>query len=273
MRWTAAFVFTAFAFAQEPAPPSADTQSRTLESARFVALRYAQSLPDFLCSQIVRRYHPRGQSDWKLQDTLLIRLAYVNNHEDYQLAAINGRPTTRDYKTLEGATSTGEFGSLLRRIFHPDSHTEFQWDHWADLRGRRVLVFAFHVPIAYSRHGLAVNTRAGMLHRVMVSDRGHVSIDAETFQTLRILSHSEQIPDTFEITAESTTVDYDYLDIDGHRHLLPLHAEVLMSTRRIHARNLIQFTGYRQFSANSTITFDTPPPVPEEMLREARPVK
>ena len=42
----------------------------------------------------------------------------------------------------------------------------------------------------------------------------------------------------------------------GRQFLVPLHAEIRMSTDYIFTRNLLDFTAYRKFSGESTITFD-----------------
>jgi len=257
------------AWAQAPAP-SADEQARILDDARVAAIRYTSALPDFLCDQVVRRYKPRGEG-WKLNDTLLVRLAFTNRREEYTLVARNGRTTRLDYQQLNGAGSTGEFGSLLMRIYHPASHTDFEWRRWAELRGRRTLVFAFHIPRGFNRHTLNHRAKNGFAQSTPVADRGEVFVDVETRQTVRIVTSSEEIPPGFPIVSETTTLDYDFADVAGARYLLPLRAEVLMTTLATRMRNEIEFTGYRRFAADATITFETPPAIPAEKLREKRP--
>ena len=39
----------------------------------------------------------------------------------------NNTVTTQDYQTLGGASSTGDFGSLMREIFEPASQARFEW--------------------------------------------------------------------------------------------------------------------------------------------------
>jgi hypothetical protein len=258
--------------AQDP-PPSAEEQARILDDARVAAIHYTSSLPNFLCTEVVRRYLPRGQ-DWRLRDTLLIRLAFNDNREDYTLVAINGRTTRLDYRRLQGAGSTGEFGSLLLRVYHPALHTEFQWQRRTELRGRRVHVFAFYIPLAYNRHQLTYRPRsAAPSQQVSVADRGSVFIDAETRETIRIQNSSEEIPSDFGIRSESTTLDYDFAEVAGVRYLLPLQAEVRMTTVRTPMLNRVQFAGYHRFAAGVNISFEMPAPIPEEKLRETRPGK
>jgi hypothetical protein len=46
--------------------------------------------------------------------------------------------------------------------------------------------------------------------------------------------------------------------------VLPEHAETRLSTVDIHTRNMVEFTGYRKFEGESTISFDDaePPAAP-----------
>src|SRR5580704_6803457 len=127
---------------QTAPPPPEDEQTRVWEAARANSLNYVQSLPDFICTQIVRRYtDPRDRDDWKLSDTLLIKLSFFGHKEDYKLISINGRPTNRSYREASGAVSEGEFGSILIQIFSKGSNSTFQWDHWTNLRKRSTHVY------------------------------------------------------------------------------------------------------------------------------------
>ena len=272
MRWFTALALAALglpAWAQEPAAPSALEQAGILDDARVAAIQYSAALPDFLCDEVVRRYTPRG-TGWKLSDTLLVRLAFTSHREEYTLVSINGRTTRLNYRALQGAGSTGEFGSLLMRVYHPASHADFEWRRWEELRGRRAQVFAFHIPRGFNRHTLNHRAKNGVAQSAAVADRGEVFIDAATRQTLRIVSASEEIPPGFPITSEDTAVDYEYAAVAGAQYLLPLRAAVVMQTLDTRMRNEIEFSGYRRFAADATITFENPPARPGEK-RDPRP--
>ena len=45
-------------------------------------------------------------------------------------------------------------------------------------------------------------------------------------------------------------------------------AEVRSREGRTLDRNVMQFSLYRKFGADATITFDTPDPIPEDQLKE-----
>src|SRR5690348_4638474 len=85
-----------------PAPAMAQDldaeQSALLEKARDAALLYSESLPDFICTEVVRRTQdPQGNGRWRASDTLTIKLSYFGRQEDYKLMLVNNKPTALDY--------------------------------------------------------------------------------------------------------------------------------------------------------------------------------
>src|SRR5215471_11325527 len=122
-----------------PPVPSAAEQADIIREVREYALNYTKGLPNFLCTQVTRRKaagepgsrYARGQSEpsFQTQDTLTIRLSYFEQKEDYKLILVNNSPTTQGYQNVGGATSSGEFGSMLLQIFEPRTQASFNWDH------------------------------------------------------------------------------------------------------------------------------------------------
>src|ERR1035437_2873002 len=120
-------------------PPSALEQAAIMDDVRKYALSYSRQLPDFICTQVTRRFaapapgtRGGGRADsepsFQLLDTLTSRLSYFEQKEDKKLVLINNSLTAQDYKTLGGSTSTGEFGSLLREVFEYSTQARFEWD-------------------------------------------------------------------------------------------------------------------------------------------------
>src|ERR1035441_3199208 len=120
---------------QLPPAPNAQEQAAIIEEVREYALNYSKSLPNFLSTQVVRRYQATApgsrymrssEPSWVQVDLLTLRLSYFDQKEEYKLIMHNNTPTTQDYKNVGGATSTGEFGSLLRDIFEPRTHARLR---------------------------------------------------------------------------------------------------------------------------------------------------
>lgn len=238
------------------AAPPLDEQRPVLAQAREAALEYAKSLPDFICTELVRRYDdiPGG---WRLKDTLEVKLTYFEQREDYQLLTVNGRPSMRDYQTVGGAVSEGEFGSMLRSVFDLSSKTDFRWERWTVLRGRPAHVFSFRVLPENSTYRIAYLSGLGANRNdTSTGQHGLVFIDRETRRTLRIVAEADHIPVDFPVRQVSTILDFATTAIGGQSWLLPLRAEVRMTTPQFQTRNLVEFRSYRKFAAETRITFD-----------------
>jgi hypothetical protein len=66
-----------------------------------------------------------------LQDTLITKLTYFEQREDYKVISIDGKLVDTPYEKLGGAISSGEFGTMLKEIFEPQTQTEFVWTRWS----------------------------------------------------------------------------------------------------------------------------------------------
>jgi len=68
--------------AQAPTP---ERTSAAIEMSRKVALDYARSLPDFICTQLVDRYvdfdHSTQRVSWRWVDTLTIKLKLLHKEK------------------------------------------------------------------------------------------------------------------------------------------------------------------------------------------------
>ncbi len=250
----------------QPAPPSDEEQARIIAEARRSALEYTDRLPDFVCLQITRRFvDPSGlEMDWLKVDEIKTRVSYVEGSEDYELVSVNNRMAeNRTMDDLGGATSTGEFGSLLAELFSIRTDAQFSWARHSLLRGRTVYVFGFRVLQRRSRWRLVWQKE----REIISGYAGLIFVDKETERVLRIQMNAENIPPSFPITAAGTRLDYDYIPISGQPFLLPLKARVSMRSGRQMTRNDVEFRLYRKFSAEATISFDEIEdlaPLPEE---------
>ena len=135
--------------------PSAEEQARKLEQVREAALNYSRSLPDFICTQVVKRYvDATGRDRWTPIDTLTVKLSYFGQKEDYKLLSIDNKPTNLEYMKAGGASSKGEFGTVLYMVFSPKSATEFQWNSWTfESGGRQSIAIACRarIPVCSER--------------------------------------------------------------------------------------------------------------------------
>src|SRR5260370_18071921 len=134
-------------------------QAGLLEKAREAAMRYSASLPDFICTEVVRRAEdPYGNGRWRPLDSLTVKLSYSDRKEDYKLMLINGKPTLLDFMYAGGALSTAEFGTRLDSVFDPRSRGDFRWKGWSTLRKRRVARLTYRIEREHSNFLLQYGT-------------------------------------------------------------------------------------------------------------------
>jgi hypothetical protein len=242
------------AMAQELEPE----QASLLEQAREVAIRYSDSLPDFICTEVVRRTQdPIGNGRWRSVDTLTVKLSYSGHKEDYKLMQIDGKPTVLEFQYVGGAVSAWEFGTRLYSVFDPRSRAEFHWKGWSTLRKRRVARFSFHVARENSIYRIQYGTASTGPMVIVVAYRGEAYVDEKTHMTLRLTEEAE-IPLGFPINTNDSTVDYEFASVGGKQYLLPSQAYVKTRSGRFVAENNLEFREYRKFEAEANITFDPP---------------
>jgi hypothetical protein len=236
------------------APPSAADRARIVEEVRRNALSYTDGLPNYICRQVTkRRVDPTGTGSWRDVDTIVEQLSFFDKKESYKVVMVNDTPVTNNlpHEQLGGATSSGEFGSVLRAIFEGESGTEMEWERWATLRGRAQHVFRFETgrPVYTIRHADSRRT-------VMARVRGLAFVDRETRMVMRIYYECVDIPADFPIRGVALDQDYDFADVGGQRFLLPLRSNVRSRQAGYGSWNEVTFGGYRKFAADATITFE-----------------
>jgi len=251
--WAAvAAAAVAAAGAQQPSP---EEQDRAIERARQTAIHYSQALPDFMCTEVVRRFvESIRRGGMRSLDELTIQLGYSGQREQYRLLLVDGKPSEATFESLYGATSKGEFGGALQLIFDKVSKAEFVWRGAATVRKQRVWTYGYRVPKATSRYYLETRT-SGNDATVIVGYHGVVEIVPDGGETLHLSYEAEDIPKVFPVRGASTKVDYAPADVGGRQYLLPAKAVVEMRDPQGATRNEVQFRDYRKFTADSNVTF------------------
>ena len=236
-------------------PPSADEAALLVRGAREVAMSYARTLPDFECTQIVRREYRGPRIARRLLDVLTIRLTYHAQQDHHELLLVDGHKTSATYDSLVGATGEGEFGATLSSIFRPVGGAEFQWRSWTTHHGRPAAAFHYTMSRERGRYGMVFQSEQTGMLTATVGFRGEVVIDRDTFGILRLTYEMTDVPDDFPIRASSTRVEYGFEDIGGRRFLLPVRAETDMATATTATWNIAEFRGYRKFETESKVSF------------------
>lgn len=247
-------------------PPSEEEQRKILAEARQYALNYSKQLPNFICTQVTRRYgDPTGLEFWQRQDVLTAKLSFFENKEDYKVILVNSKPVDFQPEQVGGTISRGEFGTLLLEIFEPETEAQFTWARWATLRGRRTHVYEYRV--VKPLFSIKYESDA-----IVAPYSGLVYVDAKDMTVSRVRRKADNLPPSFPVQEVFQELDYDMIAIgDGQEFMLPLKVTVRSRAGKMLSKNEIEFRMYRKFGAEATIKFDTPEPLPEEKTVEQPP--
>jgi hypothetical protein len=251
-------------------PPPSEAELRAiLRDVTQNALDYSKSLPNFICTQVTRRYvDGYGNGGFQLADIIQEQLSFVDGKENYKVVLVNNLAVQNvSHEKLGGTTSSGEFGTMLAQIFKPETAAQIDWERWGTLRGRKTYVFQFRVLQHNSDYSVydQASGRQGVF-----GYHGLLYADMDTKMITRIKMDLDGM-EGFPINAVSVDLNYDMVEISGIPFMLPLKAELTSRAGRYATRNDVEFRRYSRFSADATIIFDVPDEIPKDQLEEQPP--
>jgi len=251
-------------------PPPPEEQQEIISQTREYAANYSTKLPNFICTQVTRQYYDRtGTESWSTAATVMEHLTYFDQQEHYKVMMVNNSYVDLAHDSVGGATSAGDFGSMLRVTLARKADAVIEFDHWATLRGKRCYVFSYSITSGNSDYSI----RWEKDMRIIVGYHGLIYVDKDTHQVLRIALEADNIPPSFPVQEARETLDYDYVEISGQPFMLPLKAVVRMRHDKYLTKNEIEFRLYRKFSVEADIKFDTvtPDPLPDDKEQAPKP--
>jgi hypothetical protein len=253
----AALVLCWMAAAQEPYDPKKPLSAETILLARIrnVVHENLSRLPNFTCVQTIERSQRLpGAKRFRFVDNIRLEVALVEGKELY---AWPGSPKFEERELRDmvggGAIGTGDFALHAKSIYLSDT-ARFTYQGTEQLRGRRVHVFHYRVPMESSRYMMRIEKAEGP-----VGYQGHVYNDAETLEIARIEIHIDEVPAYLPLKEGHKTIDYAPMDIGGVRHVLPTAMEMtLVDLNGGESRNRAVFSGCRQYQGESRLVFEEP---------------
>ncbi len=251
-----------------PRPPSDEEKAQVIEKVTEYARGYIKNLPNFTCAQVTRRYYDPGNSEhFRLEDTVLERLSYFDGQETYKVVSVNNTPSTKSHRELGGTTSEGEFGTDMRVLFSPETHTEFTWDSWTTLNKRRTHKIAYRVSQEYS----SWNIEFEKTQRTVPGYHGFVYVDRDLNMIMRITREADDIPAGFPIQNVKQETRYEFTRIgeSEQEFLVPVSSVITSSmttpkTGKYMVKNEAEFKLYNKFGVEFKLSFgevdETKPP-------------
>jgi hypothetical protein len=237
-----------------PPPPPSEEQEQILSKITQYAKSYTQQLPNFICTQVTRRWvDPSGGDNFHRIDVIAAKLTYNQGEEHYETALVNDRPASAGDKAAAdrgGTHSTGEFGSLLDSIFSENSQTDFHWDHWGTWNGAAVAVYNYSISREHSSYTLDYEDQ----QHIVTAYRGRIYADPDSGVIYHITFEAFGIPSSFPVHSASESLDYGQQTIGDQKYICPLQAKVFVKSLQ-NTRNDIEFRAYRKFDTQSELTY------------------
>jgi hypothetical protein len=218
-----------------------------------------EHMPDYACLETVSRFRKsRDAPAFTPIDTLQLEVALVGGKE---LFARKGATQFQDDDPTafisEGLIGSGDFSATPRNLFVHDA-ARFTVSSQAGLSGGTTFPFDF-----------AVSAMAGGYHvsfggiRAAVGVRGTIWVDSQSLDLLRIEQHEVDLPPDKNLSDIVTTIAYGRVRIGSSEPLLPLSSElIVVDPSGDRQRNLMEFSGCREYRSDSIIHFEDVVPEP-----------
>jgi hypothetical protein len=230
--------------------PMTPQQEQALAAVKDYAQNYIRDLPDYMCIQTTHRdVQPVSGSGFPYGDEVRELVTFFGNRETYEVQSVNGKPVHSNRSALGGNVSTGEFGTLLERVFDPASAAEFGYQRRAKIRGAAVDVFSYRVSKA---HGYTLYS--GPVRKYVADWEGLIYADRATSAVLRVRMECTDIPVGFPVRHLTITLDYGPATIGGRSYNLPSHFELDEASSHGFAKNRGDYGHYRKFETEATFS-------------------
>ena len=217
----------------------------------------ATGLPNYSCLETMERLidGPTGQIEFRERLRLEVLFA-----ETTELFAWPGSSefTSEPLQNWigAGAIGNGDFVTELLNLFVISAATV----KYAGLepRDQRALHrFDFHVPILNSGYTLTIQGKSAT-----TAYSGSFWVDQGSLDIVRLDTRAEAIPSDLDCSEAHQSVTYGRVRLGIRERLLPSAGELAIVSRDGHeSRNTIGFSNCRQYTASSSLSFNTPPDI------------
>jgi len=240
---------------QTPEETGLSPEVLNLAKAKLRMEENLERLPNYTCTQTTERSRRNAANRrFQLIDTLRLEVAISNGKELYAW------PGSRKFEDREltdmvsgGAIGTGAFGSHARSVFLSNT-AKFDFEGQQLVNGKEVLTYRYSVPQMFSGYTIRVGK-----DRAIVGYFGRVFIDPKTLDLVRLEVNASEIDPILQLKEASTMMDYSRVKIGESDFLLPLGSELSMvDIDGGESRNRMQLSACRQYSGESTISFEEP---------------
>jgi hypothetical protein len=212
-------------------------------------------LPNYTCVETIERSRrPARSRRFQLADTIRLEVALVDGKELFAWPGA-GKFEDRELREMVGGTiGNGSFALHARSVFLSTAPT-YQYVGTVEEDGRSLFRYLYDVPQVRSGYRLRVDNAEGA-----TAYRGSFDIDPSTLDLVRLETSAYDIPPHIPLSGASDIMRYQRVPIGDREFLLPQSSVMtLTSLDGTESRNRIHFSGCKQYSGESTISFGDPP--------------
>ncbi len=256
--------FAGFALGQDAASGDQPNRAAAIQQIREQVSTYIQDVPRLTCTLDTRqtvsiRDFALSESREDSCDTQQYKLFAVQ-----AVALAEGPASVRnrsrravdnsassDWRDRLAAAPLESISAFLAAIVEPQTHAEFTWSRVDSLKGRRVSVFSFRVPMS---DGYVLVDTTGTIR---VPYRGWLYADALTGALIRVEMKCVNIPGNSEYTGAEFALDFKPFTVGGRMLPLPSHSVAHFQMTRGGATNEADYRSYWLFSTDSEMKFET----------------
>ncbi len=242
--------------------PEPKEVAEILSKAREANLAAVEEMPDFVVKQLIQRSAAyAGTNNFRNLDRLVVAVSYrAEGKEEYKILSVNGvlqnNPQSKgSYEETGGTSSTGEFVTVLAKIFKTESETKFDVADTDVIRGRKSVVFYYSIERDKAKQLLIAS--GSFTDSTITGMKGKIWIDRENFRVLRIESEATEIPESFPIRSARRVIDYEWVTISDENFLLPSLSDVRLTFREskqiYESKNVIRFREYQKYGSEVKI--------------------
>ncbi len=226
--------------------------------------------PNYTCVQQIERSNRRApRHKYELRDMLRLEVALVDGKEMF---AWPGEARFEDRDLLDmvpigGAIGTGNFATHARAVFRTNA-PRFEYKGVVEIGGSRAYRYGFRVAQLESGYHIRVNGE-----EAVVGYHGSFWADVNTLDLIRLEVIADDIPPHLGLKSAQDVMDYGRVQIGSSDFLLPVSSELVMVDLNGNAsRNLTHFSGCRQYTGESVLTFaDAPEAAPAAIAAGQQP--
>jgi hypothetical protein len=230
--------------------------AQSADLAERVRAALAESLektPKYTCTETIERVGPGQCAGCRVTDRVRLEVVVADGMDLY---ALPGGQVTDDAELRRyippGSFHAGNFSGTLKGILLDAAERQFLRRIDSD---KPQLVFSYRVPVEAGAYELGWGrqfAKAGY--------EGSFRVDAKTLRLARLDSEVFGFPGGWDLERLASRTTYRPVSIEGNSFALPASSEVTARAGAFEYKIRMEFSGCRQYAAESAIRFGEPAP-------------